>query len=780
MNHGFSKSRLEIFKTALGSNDELLSHLQAAKSADITQVLNTAAHSTLADASVRRLKLANWVADATEDDVPLATAVLNDTKVTSTRQIALNYGLGRIKDIVKKSSETENTGLATAMSPGSVQVKKASTSPRSPNFTSDTAQAVRFRRRLFETEPTAVLQQMIASSDEAQNPSENLLGLSNDQVRLQTAKFLDDHPDFSIRTQSVLSVLSARAINQNVPRGSSTGQLDAKAEQQVAENLKLLQRVQALVPAPEAIKPLISLGMTSALRVSSVPKKRFVGLLAPKITSSVAIDHQEASTLAAKVHDHAVLSRARTDNAMLQIHQALKGSGLSAIDGTMTLAQRKKQFSTLAENVTGSGSIVNLDDLFHDMDFCECDSCQDVTSPTAYYVDLLQYLRNNNLDDKTEWPNTGEEDIKNTVLEKLFIRRPDLQHLKLTCENANTVLPYIDLSNEVMESFVIHLDTYAKGWTPSKQVELETWNIDGEDTNELLASPSHTRKPVYCILKKATYPIASLPYFQPLDAIRLYLQYLGVSRYELIDTFRLAKRQWSVPSSLLTADKTPLFEQLRNQLQDRAAAAEFLNLSPDEYVIIARESIWPIGASVFADNGTLLTLDQYLTDIGVHAPEVYWGYNTSTDLLSLDETTKSGLTWVKAQFLGRAGLSYAETADLVRTYYINPMFPSGKDKVLLDSIRFSYRFLQHFAAVFPDKTKASAGVADFLFLTQPWVQLAQTLQEPPTGNPLIKPKSYPTFTRKEIGQWVERWFDCIGKLVVLEAGEGISRIILLL
>ncbi|KAF7513140.1 hypothetical protein GJ744_010536 [Endocarpon pusillum] len=761
---GLSESRLEIFKTVLADNDDLLSHLKQAESADISRVLDTAP-----DSHKQNLKLANFVAEATDDDVPLAKAVLSDSNATSTRQIALDYGFGRVKTIVRNANPTDGIATAAIRSPDTVHAKRTSGSLRSPGLPPDTLKALKFRRRLFEVEPTAVLQQMIASGDEDQNPSENLLGHTDDQINQQIVKFLDERPDFNIRTQSVMSVIAA---DQKAPETGSALQISPKTHPKVVERLKLLQRVQALAPAPEAIKPLILSGLTSAMRVSSVPKDQFVKLLAPKIASSAGVDNTEANLLASSIHDHAVLSRARTDSALLQLHQALKGSGLSAIDGTLSLEERKKQFSELADKVMGTKDIVNLDDLFQDMDFCECDSCQDVTSPTAYYVDLLQYLRNNNLDTRTDWPNIGEEGYKDTVLEKLFIRRPDLAHLKLTCENANTVLPYIDLSNEVMESFVIHLEQYAKGWTPSKQVELETWNIEGEDTNELLASPSHTRKPAYCILKEATYPIASLPYFQPLDAIRLYLQYLGVSRYELIDVFRLAKRQWKVPASLLTASTKPLFEALRAQLQDRATAAEYLGLSPDEYIIIARESIWPIGSSVLTDTGTLLTPEQYRADIGVKASEVYWGYETDEKLLSEATTPKTGLSWVKAQFLGRSGLSYAETADLVRTYYVNSMYPSGKDKVLLESIRFSYRFLQHLASVFPDKSTKIAALTEFLILSQPWVHLAQVLQQPPTGNLLIPPKHPPCFTRKEIRAWVARWFECIGKLVVLEAGEG--------
>ena len=36
----------------------------------------------------------------------------------------------------------------------------------------------------------------------------------------------------------------------------------------------------------------------------------------------------------------------------------------------------------------------------------------------------------------------------------LLERRPDLQHLPLTCENTNTPLPYIDLVNETLEYFI--------------------------------------------------------------------------------------------------------------------------------------------------------------------------------------------------------------------------------------------------------------------------------------------------------------------------------------
>lgn len=753
---GFTKSRLAIFRTVLGdANDELLKHLDAANDGSLSRALDAAPQSLKTDEVVGKLELANLVADAAHEGVTLACTILQDPLATSRRQIALNFGLAKVQELATQA----NPDLATT----------AALSSDAPVDATAASQALRFRRHIFQAEPTAVLQQMISATAESIASGARLRVHTDERICKLVSKFLDDRPQFNIRNQSVLSEIKADQLSTT---GGFTASLDSQTRQQVYDSLKLLQRVQALTPTPEAIQPLIAVGMTSALRVSSVPRHKFLKLMIPKIASCPGMNEDEAQGLALMIHHHATSSRARTDSALVQLHQALKGSGLAPIDGTTTLTERKVLFTTVAEKSPGSQGIVNLDDLFQDMDFCQCDSCEDVTSPTAYYVDLLQYLRNNNLDKKTEWPNTGEEGYEDTVLEKLFIRRPDLQHLQLTCENANTVLPYIDLSNEIMESFVIHLEEYSENWTASKQVSLETWNVDGEDTSELLASPQHTRKPAYCILKEAVFPIASLPYFQPLDAVRLYLEKLDVSRYELIDILRLATRQWRVPNSLLTPEKERLFVELRGQLQERAVTAESLGISPDEYVIITRESIWPLSCSLFSDNGTLLTMEQYRENIGVKPPEVYWGYDSAAALMNDNASTKTGLTWVKSQFLPRSGLSYAETAELVRTYYVNPMFPSGREKRMLDAIRFSYRFFQRLGAQYPDPARRVNAIVDFLFITQPWIHLAELLQEVPTGNALIKCKPRPTLQWKEIKKWVSRWFDCIGKLVVLESGQG--------
>lgn len=76
--------------------------------------------------------------------------------------------------------------------------------------------------------------------------------------------------------------------------------------------------------------------------------------------------------------------------------------------------------------------------LFGTVDFCSCDNCLSVFSPSAYLVDSLELLRKYNL----------------TAYNQLYARRPDLWNTKLTCKNTNTPFPYIDLVNEILEDMM--------------------------------------------------------------------------------------------------------------------------------------------------------------------------------------------------------------------------------------------------------------------------------------------------------------------------------------
>jgi Tc toxin complex TcA C-terminal TcB-binding domain/Neuraminidase-like domain len=75
-----------------------------------------------------------------------------------------------------------------------------------------------------------------------------------------------------------------------------------------------------------------------------------------------------------------------------------------------------------------------LQSLFGSQDSCSCDECGSVLGPGAYFVDVMQFINNAK------------------ALDQLLARRPDLQEIELSCNNANTEVAAIDLALETLEN----------------------------------------------------------------------------------------------------------------------------------------------------------------------------------------------------------------------------------------------------------------------------------------------------------------------------------------
>ncbi len=226
-------------------------------------------------------------------------------------------------------------------------------------------------------------------------------------------------------------------------------------------------------------------------------------------------------------------------------------------------------------------------------------------------------------------------------MEKLFNRSPDLGCLELTCENTNTVLPYIDLVNEVMENYVAFK-------------KLKSFNVEDETSSELLAEPQHTEYQAYCILKNEVYPF-TLPYHQPIDAERIYLKYLDTSRYELIDTFRKNNQ-----------DDDQELTRLKDEALNRAADAEYLGLTMEEYVILTKEC-YQSKALVDKLKNKIHSEEEYRKLIGVKPVAEYYGYTDDNTMLG-----DNGLTLIKKEFLRRTGINYIRSGRFIK----NPVHQS--------------------------------------------------------------------------------------------------------
>jgi hypothetical protein len=195
--------------------------------------------------------------------------------------------------------------------------------------------------------------------------------------------------------------------------------------------------------------------------------------------------------------------------------------------------------------------------MFGDMN-CDCEHCQSVYSPSAYFVDVLHTLKQ----------------YSPEAFSEITTRRPDLIQILLTCKNTNTPLPYIDLVNELLEDTI----------SPPPPLQFhQTTNA----TEELLAYPEHVNMVAYDQLKTATSAF-NLPLNLPLEETRLYLEKLGVSRHELMELF------FSNPND--------------SYHNDVFIAAEYLQLSIVDLKIVNGETQLPV---------TLDKVTDFLRDTGL-------------------------------------------------------------------------------------------------------------------------------------------------------------------
>ncbi|PRT40155.1 Tc toxin subunit A-related protein [Bacillus wiedmannii] len=656
-------------------------------------------------AIINKMEFTHQLVEWGKDNKDLISFFKKDDQIHSMRDIAAKFTkktfIEKIKDITQAESEEDKKELA-----------------------------LNLYRRLFSMEPTAMVFNMIKDQQ---------VSLLNNIIGTNVAAVLEKEPNFNIKTTSIYEVIKNEEALKDV---------SPENREMVITELKTLQRIAAISPDPDALPALYNVNLHSAMQISEMPQKQFL-----RIMRKSDLDD---NTLM-QIHSNAQQARVRNEQALMHLREVYKGTGVAMIDKSMNITSSiKNETMTLEADTKGDAALTTLketlakhnlswDLLFGDADFCECGECNSVYSAAAYYVELLQYLRNNNLDPDSDNPITiksDPKDISGTPLEKLFDRRPDLGCLELTCKNINTILPYIDLVNEVMENYVAFK-------------HLKPFNVGDEASSKLLAEPQYTEYKAYCILKNEVYPF-TLPYHQPIDAERIYLKHLETSRYELIKTFR---KNNSNNDAELTC--------LKDEALDRATDAEFLGLTMEEYVILTKECFESKALMEKLKNKTY-TDDEYRKLIGVKPVCKYYGYADDNIMLGDD-----GLTLIKKEFLRRTGIDYINLVNLLKTEYINPYIPKGKSKIIMESLHFSYRFLQNYANAYGiDK------MAEDLVKGEKLAELVPLLKEQIDLLTDKKALSCPKenwdaaeICDKDIINWVKCHFEKVGKMIVIESGR---------
>jgi hypothetical protein len=182
--------------------------------------------------------------------------------------------------------------------------------------------------------------------------------------------------------------------------------------------LKAVQRVFKLAPSFDAVNSLLENKVHSAQQIYRTGRSNFVQTYKNKPGFNLEIAH--------KTWDQAEAIHAATTSLVAELQQ-------------LNLA-KSLHFLPLDADFS---DFPNWENLFQGGDNCACQHCQSVYSPSAYFADLMLFLsdrRGKNV----------EETLKNLLL----ARRPDLGYLELSCANANTMLPYVDVVNEVLEAAV--------------------------------------------------------------------------------------------------------------------------------------------------------------------------------------------------------------------------------------------------------------------------------------------------------------------------------------
>jgi hypothetical protein len=308
------------------------------------------------------------------------------------------------------------------------------------------------------------------------------------------------------------------------------------------EQLKHLHRLHQITPSDESLQGVYGAGLRSAHDIARIPYDTFLRQYGHVFPSS-----HEADLVYRKSQ--------QVTSTTLNFYSMAKNASNSPTMFAMSPPAEHRE--TSKQNLIKH--YPTMESLFGSLDFCECKDCRSILSPAAYLVDLMHFLDHSPADwehfladwrtkhNNASYPyldqlaqkqaeqaktkskarrGSGGETPK-TPYQVFIERRPDIPHLPLTCENTNTVMPYIDIVNEVLEYFVVHDALTANSG----------YDTGDAHTEELLAEPQNLLPAAYDKLRRAQYPL-NLPFDLWLETVRQFLGHFDVKLAEILEIFR--------------------------------------------------------------------------------------------------------------------------------------------------------------------------------------------------------------------------------------------------
>lgn len=414
----------------------------------------------------------------------------------------------------------------------------------------------------------------------------------------------------------------------------------------VIEQVKRVQRLFRLSSGPASLKTLLDAGIHSARDLAELPSEVAMDMLKPALGETAArlMLNRASSITSEAIHKFILVN----DQLNGQLPQTLRRVEAAAEMGEVAL-QRGPDYASL----------------FGSLELCDCPHCRSIHSPAAYLVDLLQFL---GLGLRPENPSVTPLDILiGNAGKGVKGRRPDIAHLQLSCENTNTTLPYVDLVNEVLESYIafdqtLPLKTDDTGAVSVPAVPEPNESSPGVTAAELVANPENTRDLAYEKLEGAVYPF-TLPFNQPMSALRLTLEQMGSNRHEVMG----------------------LFLRDEGEAGGRALDAEALKLTEREFTILTGEQFDPL-----------------LAPLPVRPVSDFYGFESPA--------APADTVWVAGD-LPAGALPHVVKDSWAFTAF-DPPPPSG---VIPHASAVATGLHQHFFEKVPDAGKLKVGHEDFLF-----------------------------------------------------------------
>jgi hypothetical protein len=461
-------------------------------------------------------------------------------------------------------------------------------------------------RKVRRSHPTRVIARMVEKDDLH-------LGKHHEKLKQPVNTFLKNAEDLGFS-------LGRAPINQFIVQNHEDvfkGVDDADVEA-TTRTVQKLHRLYQITPTDEALQLVLNAGFDSAYDVAGQPYETFLKSYGDQFATDADVSLSVASLVYRKAQQVASVSY----NFFASAKQLDSAPTVYAISPSAQAQQEAK--NELIKHYP------TMESLFGSLDFCECEHCRSVLSPAAYLVDLFQFL---NPDDPawnsflTYWETTHNGQAYTAqhlkAYDALVERRPDLPHLPLTCENTNTVMPYIDIVNEILEYYV------AQG-----SLDPEAVRDTGEATTaELLAEPQNILQGAYVQLKESQYPIG-LPFDLWLETVRQFCEQFGVSLWQVLEVFGNTEELFSQPGSQAPYDLSAIY-------------TEYLGLSPDEYALLTNTN----------------PLASWHKLYGFDDPAKTAAQNKQAALAAL----------ASAKTLARClGVSYKQVIEIVRTGFVNP------------------------------------------------------------------------------------------------------------